>query len=104
MKIILVLALSIFSLVAFAEDCDVKFKVEGINDEVSVNVCTIQDGDKSEHQAKYESCDCANKQVAKEDLNGNASTISHCDTDRVAVEYEYDADKKVYKKSGGTAQ
>lgn len=102
MKILLILALSIFSLGAFADDCQVQIDVEGVGTQ-DVGVCEIKGAkDSADYKDAYVKCDCDNK--VKPEVAGNATTIKHCDTDRITPSYEYSEDKKKYIKSGGTAQ
>jgi hypothetical protein len=87
MKILLVLALSIFTLGAYA-DCKVDIELAD-GSKVSENVCLIKNGgaEGSEYKAKFDSCNCKDKQVTE--IEGNATTVKHCDTDRVTPNYEY---------------
>lgn len=82
------LSLSIFTMGAFAGDCDVEITLAN-DQKVTEDVCLIQNGGAagSEYKAKFDSCGCADKQIAE--VEGNAETIKHCDTDRITPQYEY---------------
>ena len=104
MKIILLITLSIFAFGAYA-GCEtaaerkVDFKLEGTDTSVSKDVCAIQNGDKSEHKARYAECDCKNRVIASEKIEGSETDTKTCDLDRIEVDYVYDEATQTYKKS-----